>query len=231
MDLRKLGSAAFAQGRNVTRTLREHLGTTRNTPEVIEIAYDLQAGTYVEFAEQNPEHVRAYAGQLASFLEPHLRPGDVLLDAGAGELTNLSHMVSQLSTPLSTVYATDISERRLEIGKAYAARYMKPTDLRVTRAELSSIPLPDKSVDVVTTNHALEPNGGREEEILRELRRIARRKLVLFEPCYEIAGPEARARMDAHGYIRGLSSYADSVTAMKIVDNPLNPTACFVVSP
>src|SRR5438067_10039896 len=105
-------------------------------------------------------------------------------------------MVAQLTTPLSTVYATDISEKRLEIGKKYAARYMKGTDLRVMRAELSSIPLPSGSVDVVTTNHALEPNGGREREIIAELVRIARRKLVLFEPCYEMASPEAKARME-----------------------------------
>src|SRR5437763_14892597 len=107
---------------------------------------------------------------------------------------------------------------------------MENADLRVMRAELSSIPLPSSSVDVVTTSHALEPNGGREREIIAELVRIARRKLVLFEPCYEMASPEAKARMESLGYIRGLTKLADRVTSLEIVDNPLNPTACFVIS-
>jgi SAM-dependent methyltransferase len=230
MSLHRIGEQALSEGRNITAALREHLGVDRNTPEIVEIAYDLQAGTYVSFAEEHPDYIRSYSGQLARMLDPHLKPGDVLLDAGAGELTTLSHMVAQLTTPLSTVYATDISEKRLEIGKKYAARYMKNADLRVMRAELSSIPLPSSSVDVVTTNHALEPNGGREGEIIAELVRVARRKLVLFEPCYEIASPAGKARMESLGYIRGLPDLADSVTSLEIVDNPLNPTACFVIS-
>jgi hypothetical protein len=113
---------------------------------------------------------------------------------------------------------------------------MPPVELETFKAELSSIPLADASVDVVTTNHALEPNGGREREILLELARVARRKLVLFEPCFEIADDDARARMTEHGYIRGLADHAraigatvESVTALETVDNPLNPTACFVI--
>jgi SAM-dependent methyltransferase len=227
LTLREIGKRAFQEGSNVAQTLREHLGIDRNTPEIIEIAYDLQAGTYVEEVERRPDFVRDYSAQLAQHLEPHLRAGDVLLDAGSGELTTLSHLVSALRVPLATVYATDISEPRLKAGRAYAGKHMKPVDLRIIKAELSAIPLPDKSVDVVTTNHAIEPNGGREEEILGELKRIARRKLVLFEPYYEIASSEGQSRMAGHGYIRGLQ--ADSITPLELVANPLNPTACFVI--
>ena len=231
VNLRELGKAAFSEGRNVTQALREHLGIDHNTAEIIEIAYDLQAGTYVDFARENADFVLAYSGQLARHLDPHLEEGDVILDAGAGELTNLCGMIAQLQTWPAKVIATDISERRLDIGKQYASIHMPSVPLEVIRAELSSIPLPSRSVDVVTTNHALEPNGGRESEILKELKRIARRKLVLFEPCFEIASPEAQERMRRLGYIRGLSEIAESVTPLEIVDNPLNPTACFVFRP
>jgi glycine/D-amino acid oxidase-like deaminating enzyme len=81
-------------------------------------------------------------------------------------------------------------------------------------------------------------NGGREAEILLELFRVAQRKLVLFEPCYEIASAEARGRMEHHGYVRGLADAAErlgarveTITPLPIVDNPLNPTVCFVVTP
>lgn len=229
MDLRAIGAAAYAEGRNVAEALRDHLGIDHNTPEIIEIAYDLQAGTYVEHADGHPDHSRAYAEQLARLLDPHLRPGDVLLDAGAGELTTLAHLVAALTTPLGQVIATDISAERLEVGRRYAERTMTAPGLRLIRAELSAIPLPDKSVDVATTNHALEPNGGREDEIICELKRIARRKLVLFEPSDAAASPEGKARMRSHGYIRDLAPFAESVTYLDIVDNPLNPTACYVI--
>jgi histidinol-phosphate/aromatic aminotransferase/cobyric acid decarboxylase-like protein len=105
------------------------------------------------------------------------------------------------------------------------------------RAELAAIPLSDNSVDVVTTNHAIEPNGGREVEILFELLRIAKRKIVLFEPCYEIATDEGKARMRQHGYVRDLRGHleelgakVESLTPLKTVHNPLNPTACIVVA-
>jgi cyclopropane fatty-acyl-phospholipid synthase-like methyltransferase len=233
--LREIGERAFREGRNVTGELRAYLGVEHNTPEAIEVAYDLQAGSYAAFADSDPRFMHAYAKQLAGLIEPHLNPGNSLLDAGTGEMTTLSHVITALVVKPSKVFATDISERRLEVGRHYAARH----GLEVTafRAELSSIPLPDAAVDVITTNHALEPNGGREREILLELLRIAKRKLVLFEPCYELAGEEGKARMRSLGYIRDLDRHAEeaggsveSLTLLPLVHNPLNPTACLIVS-
>ena len=54
------------------------------------------------------------------------------------------------------------------------------------------------------TIHPIEPNRGREEAILSELLRVARRALVMIEPSYETASAEARARMERLGYVRGL---------------------------
>jgi SAM-dependent methyltransferase len=234
-SLRDLGERAFREGKNVTAALREHLGTDRNTPETIEIAYDLQAGSYVKSADENRAFMKAYAQQLADLLDPHLKSGDALLDAGAGELTTLTHLLMALKTPLARVYASDISEPRLEFGRQYAARHGASAE--TFRAELGAIPLPADSVDVVTTNHAIEPNGGREAEILRELLRIAKRKLVLFEPSYELASDEGKARMRQHGYVRDLPGHLEqlgakvqSLTPLKTVYNPLNPTACIVVA-
>jgi SAM-dependent methyltransferase len=234
-ELRALGEQAMREGRNVTHALREHLGTDRNTPEAIEVAYDLQAGSYVDFAEKQPDFLNAYAEQLAGLLDPHLQDGDVLLDAGTGEMTTLAHILKALRTPLARVYASDISSKRLAIGQDYAAKH--GVSVEPLHAELASIPLPNESVSVVTTNHALEPNGGREREILSELLRVTKRKLVLFEPCFELASDEGKARMRQHGYIQDLAHHAthlgaiiESVTPLEMVHNPLNPTTCFVIS-
>ena len=40
---------AYSRGENVTSLLRRQLGLEFNTEQIIEIAYDLQAGSYIEF--------------------------------------------------------------------------------------------------------------------------------------------------------------------------------------
>ena len=71
----------------------------------------------------------------------------------------------------------------------------------------------DNAIDVVYTSHSIEPNGGREEEALLELYRIAKKYVVLLEPCYEKASSAARKRMEKHNYITNLF---DTVNKLKI---------------
>lgn len=44
----------FDLGSNVTDLLKAQLGVEQNSSEIIEIAYDLQAGEYIDFALKNP---------------------------------------------------------------------------------------------------------------------------------------------------------------------------------
>lgn len=236
INLRRLGEEAFEQGRNVTEALRDHLGAEHNTPDAIEIAYDMQAGSYVQFANDRLDYLKAYAAQLARHLDPYLEDGDRLLDAGTGEMTTLTHLVLALETRCSEIHACDISDKRLEIGRGYAKEHGLAIEAR--RAELSELPFEDDAIDVITTNHALEPNGGRERAILGELLRVARRKLVLFEPSFELADEAGKARMSQHRYVRDLAGHAtslgatvESITPLEMVHNLLNPTACFVIRP
>ncbi|CAM5272174.1 Methyltransferase domain-containing protein OS=Lysinibacillus sphaericus OX=1421 GN=LS41612_21290 PE=4 SV=1 [Lysinibacillus sphaericus] len=66
------------------------------------------------------------------------------------------------------------------------------------------MPLANNSIDLVYTVHALEPNGGKELEALKELYRVASKYVVLVEPYYEGANSEAKERMDRLGYIKGI---------------------------
>jgi hypothetical protein len=45
--------AAFAHGENVTKHLQREMQTDANTPTIIEMAYDLQAGSYIQWVDQN----------------------------------------------------------------------------------------------------------------------------------------------------------------------------------
>lgn len=107
-------------------------------------------------------------------------------------------------------------------------------------ADLFNIPLADDSIDIVYTSHSLEPNGGREKEAIKELLRLARHAVVLIEPIYELASPEAQERMRYHGYIRGLKDVATQLGAVltnyQLLDftpnplnNPLNPSGLLLL--
>ncbi len=232
--------AAYANGQNITALLRRQKNTAVNTPEIIELAYDLQAGSYIAHAAYNAENTDQFNAEVAAILSQHCRPNDTLLDIGTGEMTTLSGVVPKMALPPRQVLAFDISWSRLHHGLGHARQHMGGRFERLVPfvADMGQIPLPDKSVNVTTSSHALEPNGGRLPALLAELFRVTRDKLVLVEPCYEINCDAGKQRMDRLGYIKNLPGVVAQLggrvvetTRLAHGNNPLNPTVCFVVTP
>jgi ubiquinone/menaquinone biosynthesis C-methylase UbiE len=231
---------AYDEGSNITALLREQKNTKDNTSEIIEIAYDLQAGKYTEFAEQNKSYLSRYAEEISGLIQDHITPNDTLLDVGTGESTTLSFLVQRLATKPLHVFAFDISWSRIYKGIAFASKNMGDCFSRFTPfvGDISETPLLDKSINVTISNHALEPNGGRLPELLSEIFRVTRDKVILFEPCYEINTDEGKKRMDRLGYIKGVDFVVEALGGkliekieIKNAINALNPTVCFVIEP
>ncbi len=231
---------AWQQGQNVTELLRRQQGVAFNTPQIIETAYDLQAGTYIDYVRGNADLAGRFAGEIASLLGPHLHGGDALLDVGSGELTTLSSVCMRLDALPREVFAFDISWSRIHKGLGFARAEMGDAceRLRPFVAEIGAIPLADKAIDVTTSCHALEPNGPNLAQLLAELFRVTARTLVLFEPSHEHASAEGRARMERLGYIRDIEGTVRRLGGRVLVQVPLqhvanllNPTVCFVIEP
>lgn len=231
--------ATYQKGDNVTEFLRAKYGSSHNTSEIIEIAYDLQAGSYVDIVNSNLDKSEKYTNEISEILSKHLETGDSLLDIGTGEMTTLTFVLNKISTELSDILALDISWSRLSIGMQFhLANRISVFPLKPFVADIKEIPLHEKCVDVIISSHALEPNGSNLEVLLRELFRVTKRKLILFEPSYELNSEQGKARMDAMGYVKNieesvlkLGGKLVEVIPNKNIGNPLNPTACYIIEP
>ena len=224
----------FDSGANVMEYFRNLNNSRNNSIESIKISYDLQSGTYIETYKKNRAFVDLYTGAIAQLIES-LGNHQSVLEAGVGEATTLANVIEKMKNPPAAACGFDISWSRINCAKAFSASKNVSTDWLFT-GDLFNIPLKDNCVDIVYTSHSIEPNGGREKEAVQELYRIASKYLVLLEPAYELASDEAKARMDHHGYVRGLKATAEQL-GYKVVEyrlfdytiNPLNPTGLLII--
>ncbi|MDD5439073.1 MAG: methyltransferase domain-containing protein [Candidatus Omnitrophica bacterium] len=226
---------SYREGKNICQLLRKN---GKNTEHAIEVSYDLQSGAYIAALEHNPERARqkaAYTADVAGVINSLCKPASVL-EAGIGEATTLQGVIKHMDARVK-MYGFDISWSRV----AYAREWLRKKKVRhnvvLCTGSLLHIPCADNSVDVVYTSHSIEPNGGNEEPIIRELYRVTRKYLILLEPGYELAAADARKRMKLHGYCRGLKKICESLGYRVVIHrlfqsppaDPLNPTAITVI--
>jgi ubiquinone/menaquinone biosynthesis C-methylase UbiE len=227
----------YEQGENITNLLRTEKGFDGNSDEIIEIAYDMQSGSYIAAMEKPAmaEYKKNYTLEISKVLLSLCRPSSIL-EAGVGEATTLSGVLQNMSAHVTcSSFGFDLSWSRV----AYAKNWIKKNNLSnvtLCTGNLFHIPFADNSIDVVYTSHSIEPNGGSEEVIMKELYRVAKKFLVLLEPGYELATDEARQRMDYHRYCKNLKGTAIKLgynvlkhELFPITVNPLNPTAITII--
>lgn len=220
----------YAKGVNITEHLRG--GASENTREAVHVAYELQAGSYVGSVTRDYRRMlqqQVYTSAIAEVISP-LRPATIL-DAGVGEATTLCYVIPALEARPTYVSGFDIAYGRIRHARDFCRPFEPFFRPALTTGDLFDIPKADNSFDLVLTSHAIEPHRGREKDALAELARVSRRWLALFEPSYELGSDESRARMDGHGYVRGLLDAAEAVglqvmehRLLEVSINPLNPT-------
>lgn len=100
-----------------------------------------------------PEATESFAGVSYPFAADVVREGDTVLDIGSGSGTD-TLIAAMLTGPGGTVYALDMTHAMREKLRNNAA-VMKATHVHVIEGNAERIPLPDASVDVVTSNGVL----------------------------------------------------------------------------
>jgi len=213
---------AYRKGENISNFLKTRLSLEKSNEFVIELSYDLQAGSYTK-AMKNPlyrkekERFSRYVGELIS----SLGRSSTVLEAGVGEATTLSGVISSIGPGKRDYYGFDLSWSRTAYARKYLGR-KRMENCSLFSASLMNIPLASNSMDVVYTAHSIEPNRGNEMKIIEELYRVAGKYLILIEPAYESAPPKIRKRFDFHSYCRGIVQTCRKLK-YNIVSNELLP--------
>lgn len=228
---------AYSNGENVMAYARDVLSKTTGAENQLIatlIAYDLQAGSYVALSRDNLQERQAWCTQIANLIAPVLPLQGTLLEVGVGEATTLAGVLNALKDKVSNAFGFDISWSRITVAKQWLQEQSQEANLFV--GDLMHIPLATNSIDVVYSSHSLEPNGGYEQEAIKECLRVARYAVVLIEPIYELASAEAKARMRHHGYVRGLKETAERLGAeiikyqlLEHTSNSLNPSGVIIL--
>lgn len=224
----------FLRGENLSTRLKK-TESSLTTQEIIEISYDMQAGSYIESLKQADflKHNQDYTAEIARIISSLDSPQSIL-EAGVGDGITLSGVLKNLNLSIPS-FGFDISWSRIKICQQWFHQNTI-NNYRLCTGDLLNIPFLDNSIDIVFSSHSIEPNGGFEEAILKELYRVTGNYLILIEPAYEFADNDAKKRMDHYGYCKNLFSIAKSLgynilkhEIFPFYTNPLNPSAIIII--
>lgn len=251
-DLSKI-KEIYEGGGNIVKWIKEQESRKENSVDDILISYDFQAGTYYDLYvnkatdyDYDLEHgkiadiISAYLDQICGENLSVSSQGVSIMECGVGEATTFSGVLKRLDmSKLTQAFGFDVSWSRIK----YADKCLKAMNseeayhkVQLFTADMFHIPMKDNSVELVYTAYSVEPNGGKEKEILEELYRVSGEYLILIEPAYELAGDEARKRMLEHGYVTRLYDTAlelgYQVLSYELLHadiNQLNPTGVMII--
>ena len=206
--------------------------------EAIQISYDLQSGSYIKKLNRYKNIDKKVFQIFNNTLHKNFTNIKSVLDFGSGELTRFNYVIEFFNNKKNIQYfACDISLNRLHVGKNFFAKSFKKKAINLNLFVVDNfrLPLPDNSIDVVITCHAIEPNRLNKEKIIKELLRVSKKGLCLMEPHYEIASSDQKKRMNYHKYVKGIPKFLNKMKYdYKIITknnhiNPNNPSSIFVV--
>lgn len=109
----------YRKGVNISQLLRDESNSKNNTREMIEIAYDLQSGSYTAGMEneENAKINRRYTKGVVDAILQLCQP-ESILEAGVGEATTLSDVAASFRTDVRS-FGFDLSWSRVAFAKRY----------------------------------------------------------------------------------------------------------------
>ena len=110
---------------NLSKHLKNQLDIDINNKDIIELMYEIQSGSYINFVENNMESSKFYSMQLSNILGKYINKNNSLLDIGTGEMTTLSLVLNDLKIKPKITFAFDISWSRIYCGNFFVEKHLK----------------------------------------------------------------------------------------------------------
>ncbi len=229
----------FSNKVNINQYLRKK--TNLSEKDIIKLSYDIQSGSYIKSYNYNYAKSKRVLNSVIK--EINSTNYKTLMDFGCGELTNFYTLMRNIKTKSKVFICYDLSFSRILVGKNFLKKKIKIQKKKIQLKCFSNnsikIPLPDNSIDLVTSCHSLEPNKTNANKILKELWRISKKKLILLEPNNKLAEKFSSKimleRFKKHNYVLDLEKKIKKITSRyKIIDNkinfdPLLPASIFIL--
>ncbi len=129
-----------------------------------------------------------------------------VLEVGGGELTWVSVMAEALGGD-SDFYSVDLSFARC----LQASRLAVDLDfgVSVAKANAAQLPFADSSIDLVYSHHALEQMPSIYKDVLDEMFRVARKRVIILEPSYELGDLRTKLKIRCKNYVIGIDPYLE----------------------
>ncbi len=170
---------------DILRAVQEMYTELARAPEKVTHCLIGRAAVRVaRYSDTQLEHlpetaIESFAGVANPFLAEVIRKGDTVLDVGSGSGTD-ALIAARMIGSQGKVFALDLTQAMREKLRANLAK-AGVGNVEVVAGEMEAIPLPDESVDVVTSNGVLNmaPDKGRTiAEIFRVLKPGGRLQLA-----------------------------------------------------
>jgi len=226
MNIRSL-KKKFKKNINISSYLKKK---KLNKKDIIKLSYDIQSGSYIK----SYDHKKSLKVLSPLINEISKYNPNVLLDFGSGELTNFYTMSKKLGNKIQYL-ACDLSFSRLAKGIEFLKKNSNIKNKTFFVNKGLKLPFKNNSIDVITTCHALEPNKKGGAEIIKELYRVCKNAMVLFEPDYKIANDSQKYRMNKYGYIKNIekilrkNNYKYKKKETNFNFNSNNPASIFII--
>lgn len=217
-ELRRLMKTALIESTKarVRRVLKGRIA--RNSEDNRE-KYNALAGYYYSHFETEQPRVCWYRGRLTMATASDVRnhtiellsdairkaEGTSILEVGCGDGNNVAMLKEAF--PEARVAGCDISDGRIEFAKKYHGE--RGVDVELIVGNATQLPYADKSFDVVYSLYCLEHLPVEFPQAVREMLRVAKKKVILIEPVAEYFGPLQKLFVWWNDYIRGLPQFLE----------------------
>ncbi len=237
MDIEKL-KKLYSKNININQYLRKK--TDLNEDQIVKLSYDMQTGSYIKNF-----NIKKSSKVLKNLIqEINSTNFKTLLDFGSGELTNFYSITKHIKNKNKKFFfACDLSFSRVYAG----VNFLKKKNVSLKNKvffinESYDLPFPDSSIDIVTTCHSVEPNKKFATNIIKELFRITKKKLILFEPDINLVKKKnyqnsnlIKKRFEKHNYVKNIDIKLKMLrlkfdkVEQKYNFNRLNPASIYLI--